>query len=303
LNPKANGGRAASRWQAVLADPRARKLGLAELPVYDGLNPGPWMEEQLQQGRSHFVACGGDGTVNLAVTAICESDLLSKGARLGAIGLGSSNDFHKPYGLAGRERIAGRPARLSFEHAAPHDVGQAVFPDATRYFAINASVGVTAEANDLFNRGPEPISLLKRRWVDGAIVASALLTFARYRNLELEVAVDAGRKRALLLTNLGVIKNRHFSGSFRYESGPAPDDGQLGVHVCEGMGRAEMLRTLASLARGRFTRTGKTSSASARAAEVTSPAGKPFAVETDGEITHATSARFEVLSRRIFLCP
>jgi diacylglycerol kinase family enzyme len=262
------------------------------------------MEEQLRAGRVNFLACGGDGTVNLAVTSIVESKALSLGgARLGAIGLGSSNDFHKPYGSLGRERIAGRPARLDFSRAAPHDLGQAIFPTGSRYFAINASVGVTAEANDLFNQSPGPISFLKRSWVDGAILASALLTFARYRNLELDVVLDSGRERTTLLTNLGVIKNRHFSGSFRYESGPRPDDGRLAVHLCEGMGRAEMLRTLASLARGKFSGLGKTSSSDAAVAEVRSPEGKLFAVETDGEITRAPSARFEVLSRRVYLCP
>lgn len=303
LNPSANGGKAAAKWRAVLADPRARELGLLGLPCFEGPEPRAWMEEQLREGRSNFLACGGDGTVNKAVSSILESPALLERARLGAIGLGSSNDFHKPYLQPTRERIAGRPARLAFGEARLHDVGCAVLEDGPRYFAINASVGVTAEANDLFNQSPAPLALLKRRWVDGAILASALLTFARYRNLELEVALDSGHRRSTLLTNLGVIKNRHFSGSFRYETGPAPDDGKLGVFLCEGMGRGEMLRTLAALARGRFLRNRKMSSATATSAEVRSLDGRKFAVETDGEIMHTSGARFEVHTRRVLLCP
>ena len=162
---------------------------------------------------------------------------------------------------------------------------------------------MTAEANAFFNRAPGGISLLKRSWVDGAILASALLTFARYRNLELEVGLDSGRARKTLLTNLGVIKSRHFSGSFRYETGPLPDDGKLGIHVCEEMGRSEMLKTLASLARGKFTGLSKTTSSEAQVAEVRSLDGTSFTVETDGEVNCTPSVRFEILSRRVQLCP
>jgi diacylglycerol kinase family enzyme len=303
LNPAANGGKAAARWRAVCAESRGRELGLQEVPCYEGLETREWMETQLKEGRTNFVACGGDGTVNLALNAILGSAALSQSARLGAIGLGSSNDFHKPQQRPERELIAGRPARLSFEQAKAHDIGRAIFPEGERYFAINASVGVTAEANAFFNRAPGGIRLLKRSWVDGAILASALVTFATFKNLELEVGLDRGRARKTFLTNLGVIKNRHFSGSFRYETGPEADDGKLGIHFCEEMGRAEMLKTLASLARGRFTGLSKTTSAEAEVAEVRSVDGKDFAIETDGEVTRAPSARFEILSRRLQLCP
>jgi diacylglycerol kinase family enzyme len=299
------------RWARVLATPLARDLGLSSLACFTGEAQGDlsrnldaWIAAELARGATNFLACGGDGTLNLALNALMRLDESARSRiKLGAIGLGSSNDFHKPNQAPERSEIAGRPARLAFDRARPHDVGCARFPQGKRYFAINASVGVTAEANDFFNHGGGGLQMLKKSWVDGAIVASALITFARYRNLLLELDFGADNSRKTLLTNLGVIKNRHFSGSFRYDQGPGPDDGLFGIHVCEKMSRGEMLKALTGLARGRFSGLKKTSSIQAPFAEVHSAADQPFAVETDGEVTRTTGVRFEILPKGISLCP
>ncbi|HUP58551.1 MAG TPA: diacylglycerol kinase family protein, partial [Bdellovibrionota bacterium] len=175
LNPRAGGGTSLRSWSEVLEDPWSRSCRLADLPRHEGDPAGiaAWMREQLARGRSRFVACGGDGTLNLVINAALSSPELREGARIGALALGSSNDFHKPFDAPSRGRVAGRAARVAFGEARPHDVGRAVFDEGSRAFAIGASVGVTAEANDLFNRGPGPVKMLKRRWVDGAILASA----------------------------------------------------------------------------------------------------------------------------------
>ena len=66
----------------------------------------------------------GSGTVNGVLNAI-----LAQGAdvTLGAIGLGSSNDFHKPF--AKDKRVGGAPVRLDASRAIRADVGRAVLTD------------------------------------------------------------------------------------------------------------------------------------------------------------------------------
>lgn len=318
LNPKSAGGKGYRKWKRLLRTPFARKLRLADLPLFDGKGCDPplqllnslveWVCFQYRTGARNFVVCGGDGTLNLAIHAalIAEGRGRIPVAHLcfGAIGLGSSNDFHKPFSSAFRKRLGQIPVRLDYSSARAHDIGILRMPmGEIRYFVVNCSLGVTAEANDFFNRAGGAFSQLKRRWVDGAILTAALITFAQYRNFRVRLETDGQASREIFLSNLGVIKNRHFSGSFRYDKGPRADDALLGVHVCESMSRIEMLKTLGALARGRFSGLPKASSSFATRVRVEALADEPFAVETDGEVTRTKRVDFEILERRMLLCP
>ncbi len=312
LNPFANAGRGLARWRRFLGSGTAEATRLGSAPIYDrvaGLED--WLAERLRSGPLDLVAVGGDGTVNLALNTLLAlrphvGRELIAGARFGAVGVGSSNDFHKPGDSPGRERTGGVATRLNFDGARGHDVGWARLRGADgtsvdRAFLINASVGLTAEGNWNFNQAGSLLRFLKRATVDGAILATAFRTLAAYRNIELRVGLDGGPARSLHLTNLGVVKNPHFSGSMRYDVDQASDDGRLGVHVCEGMGLGDKLRVFSALNRGRFTGLPKTSSV--RAARVDVEGAADFAVETDGEVTRARAVGFTVEEGGLLVCP
>jgi diacylglycerol kinase (ATP) len=307
LNPLANAGNGRKRWKSLLESETAARAGLRDAPVFDGppFNLQAWVSERLRQGARRFVAAGGDGTVHAVVNALMmapeRAGIEPEAIKLGAVGLGSSNDFQKPYLKEGREKAAGIACRLQFSQASTHDLGRATLDGVPRFFVINASIGVTAEANWQFNEARGGLGFLKRRWVDGAIVATALSAFAKYRNFDIKLAVGDEASREVSLTNLGVVKNVHFSGQMRYDLAQAPDDGLFGVHLCEGMSRLEMVKILSALSSGRFSGIPKTSSWQASRVEAASP--YLFAVETDGEVTRARQAVFENLRRELRVCP
>lgn len=312
LNPFANAGRGLARWKRFLESGGAEAARLAGAPTYDrvaGLED--WLADRLREGALDIVAVGGDGTVHLALNAILTvrsrfGRELTARARFGAVGVGSSNDFHKPFGAPGRASRGGVATRLDFDRACGHDVGWARLTGAdgssvTRAFLINASVGLTAEGNWNFNHAGPVLRFLKRATVDGAILATTVMTLAGYRDFDLRLGLDGGPVRPLRLTNLGVVKNPHFSGNMRYDVGQAPDDGRLGVRLCEGMGLGEKLRVFSALNRGRFTGLPKTSIASATRVELDGDAD--FAVETDGEVARARAVAFTVEERSLLVCP
>lgn len=330
LNPRANGGNGAKRWTALLETEAARRAGLAGAALFDGggcVDPKrvegrleAWLSERLRAGARNFVAAGGDGTVHLALNALLSRPERAESRfgeiRLGAVALGSSNDFHKPHSIAGRAEAAGLRCRLDFAGARAHDVGRVEYSAAaegtdvaggaagTRHFLINASIGVTAEANGRFNAGRGLLGPLKRYWVDGAIVATALQTFAGYRNFQVRLSIEGSGEREVALTNLGIVKNPHFSGQMRYDLPCAPDDGRFGVHLCEGMSRLEMIQVLSALSAGRFQGIPKTESVSATTVRVRAAApGRTFSLETDGEVTPVASASFKILPREVHACP
>ena len=122
LNPNAGGGTAASKWESIESRVRALvgPFDLVAAPYADTVKHK--VRKALQNGETEFIAAGGDGTVNLVMTAILENaprGIVEK-VKLGAVGLGSSNDFHKP--LDKSRMIDGIPFKLDFVATIAHDI-------------------------------------------------------------------------------------------------------------------------------------------------------------------------------------
>lgn len=315
LNSRASYGRATLRWQTIKAELEKRTGGfdLDEVGSFDGVLES--LRAALARGERVFVAAGGDGTVNLLVNAIMrvevDADATPGGAAaergsdvaLGAVGLGSSNDFHKPF--RADSFIAGVPVRIDCASARPCDIIRIDFEDHegrqdTRFAIINASLGITAEANASFNVPTGFVRAARKVSVDAAIVASVLRTLVTYHDIVCRLTIDGADVGTFSVSNLGVIKNPHFAGSFCYDTPIEPDDGKLGVNLCERLSPFEVLATLAALRKRRFRGRPKTRSWIGQRVSV--EGDRAFALETDGEVVHARRAEFGVLPKRIRCC-
>ena len=312
LNAHAHGEESRELWRRV--EPEVQSLFTVRLVETD--TAGQWagaVASAIQEGWRVFIAAGGDGTVNGLLNAIVEQ----RGTRplgeliLGAVGLGSSNDFHKPYGRV----IAGIPVKIRPEAGRRRDVCLARFRDSAgqaqaRCFLVSASIGVTAEANAFFNSADPLMVVLKKRWTSGAIFYAALRTIAICRNIPARIEVGpAGlangvpEVRDTAITNLSVLKTPYLSGSFRFDTPVERDSGLMAVNLCERMGRVVMIRALVDLLQGRFlggrNRTGRHHWMTSRLAVT---AARTAALELDGEIEWGSEVAFEVLPEKIGEC-
>jgi diacylglycerol kinase family enzyme len=299
LNPACRHGTGAARWTTVQRDVVARFD--ADLVETDAA--ARWtgsVGAALDAGVRVFIAAGGDGTVNALLNALLDArrPVPLGEVTLGAVGLGSSNDFHKPFA-----EVLGRvPVRL--RTASARDVGCALYVDEQgvehqRAFLVSASIGVTAAANAFFNDGDRLLRALKRSWVGGAIAWAALRTIARHRSLPAILRMPTG-ERNTELTNLSVMKSPWLSGSFSYDTPVEPSSGRFAINLCEHMGRWALLRTLAGLARGRFL--GRAGTHHWSEPEVEVEAARPFDLELDGEVVRARRVRFSLWPERIQVC-
>ena len=180
VNLRANAGNAAKSWRRIKPKVLAMLPNEPILKEYE--HPAEANAFLLACLEAHDINClisvGGDGTLNALLNTLLNSkEFNSSDFYLGAIGLGSSNDFMKPVCTT----INNFPARLNFKKVSGHDIGSVSFlnPEGehqTRYFIVNASLGATAEANLFFNNVNRFLKFLKK-WAKAlAILYAAIRT-------------------------------------------------------------------------------------------------------------------------------
>ena len=331
MNPLAAGGSSVRKWNQIEHIVHSITTSPGIFLLNGRASTERFIRNSLRMGETRFVAAGGDGTVNALLNELLSAATPEQRMRLqiGAIGLGSSNDFHKPFGPAGM--IGTIPGKVNFHDTACRDVGCVSFEKnggfVTRYFLVNASIGVTAEANLFFNTPGRFLRMLKRAHTPAAILFAALKTIVSYRNIRITLRRPGFPERDLSLTNLALLKSPHVSGSLCYNAAIPPDDGLLRAYLCTRMTKLELLRLLWTLSGGSLQPGGASRAGGpggddpARgAAGFTSTPGtvpkiesfelpsilvtssEPFAVEYDGEVVTTSVAQFSVLPRHLQVC-
>jgi len=243
LNDKSCGGNAANKWQTFLNNYDIKECTVLKAEDTYGEDK---ISSALSNGETDFAAAGGDGTVNFLLNKLMNlaNESQIHNLRLGAIGLGSSNDFHKPYNES--YLIDNIPYKLNFSKSELRDVGELSFQyngkRITRYFLINASIGITAEGNFLFNNPDRILKYLKRLNTNSAILYSALKTIFGYRDFKAEIRKDEGKPTKVNITNLNIIKNPNVSGDLSYGYTADYNDGKMNIHLAHDMNKFEVLQ-------------------------------------------------------------
>lgn len=305
LNGRANNGGGLRRWRESRSELEATALGSDYRVTEDGEDLGLRLQNEYARGERVFVAAGGDGTVNYLLNAIMTTaSIVPREITLGAIGLGSSNDFHKPH-CPGQRTRAGVYYRLNAAGASAHNIGQVDYQDDTgawrrRYFIINGSLGIIAHGNYLFNSDESVVKWLKSKWVMGTIWYLTLKILFSAENIPLRLTTAKGclETRA---TTLSIIIHPHFTGSLGYDCGDYSCGDTFGVALCENMGAAERLRTLLALTRARFKGLPKTRFWESPAVDI-EPAF-PTPLEMDGEVVLARKIKIRLLKGALKTCP
>lgn len=298
LNPAARGGTGGQRFARLRPDLEAR-FRIRTVPLD---RDGAWilaLRRALTGGTRRVIAAGGDGTVHALANALLDLDA-PRDTVLGALGLGSSNDYHKPV----RKRIRGVPARLDVAAATPRDLLVARWEQAgvprREAVVVSASVGLVACANARFNEGDWLLDRLKRRWPPAAIAYAALATLVRQPALRARIELPTSRWRGRL-ASLSILETPHLSGSLHYDLPAAPDDAAVTVAVIERGPRRRLVRTLIGLRRGRFD--GAPGTHHWVAPRLRVQLDEPAPLELDGELRTARAVCFHVLPRRLLACP
>ncbi|WP_320112181.1 diacylglycerol kinase family protein [Draconibacterium orientale] len=302
INGFANNGLAEKKWEHIKEEVKNRlPAGTLYIHFSETDNHISLMETLINEYQvKNFISAGGDGSINNLINTLAQvtnSEL--NPFSIGAIGLGSSNDFIKPV----KHKISGIPVRIDFENKKQVDLGMVEFTDSDtpkkQLFIVNASIGFTAQGNQLFNDNSNRIiRFLKPRSTNLAILWTITQTLLNYQNIDLEIAYDE-MQISTSVTNLSIAKNPNVSGSFCYDVDPGSDSGYLGFYLARNFKRQQIPRLLYALYRKRFSKTRNCQTALVQSVEINSE--KPVLLETDGEIIEASRFRFSVLPKALFV--
>ncbi|MDH5707304.1 MAG: diacylglycerol kinase family protein [Candidatus Aminicenantes bacterium] len=301
LNPGCHLGKGREKWQKIEPEFRSR---YREFKVDEILSPAILIDQvasAVKKGDRFFIAAGGDGTVNLLANALMSFPAAREEFTFGAVGLGGSNDYHKPF--RPESFIRGVPIKINLKNAVLCDVIRVRFQESNKHFIsqyclINASIGIVAQANALNNSRNPLIDAIRKVSVETSIVVAALMTIFTYRNIPCTLSLD--KPRQTNLTNLGVIKNPHFAGGLCYDTNIKLNDGNLGVNLCAGMNKFDAVRTMVRLYKHKFSGYPKTQSWMATKLSVSSE--KTFALEIDGEHVLTKHAEFQIIPGALRCC-
>jgi len=250
----------------------------------------------IKSDGRHFVAVGGDGTVfdlmnglfKLTQTLNVNLNTL----HLGAVCAGSSNDFHKSI----PKIPVYAKTRCQFENSFPHDLILIKNDKGTFVTSLNASIGVTANANALFNESNTFLNCIKKLNINMAILWVAIKSILLFKPIDL--VIDGTKHH---VANLGVIKSRFFAGEFSYPSILTENDGLFGVFVIPFEGKMNLLRSLEKLKsenfhliHGAFYKKVK---------NLVLQSENDFFIEINGEVFKTKNCHFEILPGALNICP
>jgi diacylglycerol kinase (ATP) len=303
LNTKAAGGKALARWEKIEPEITRRFPDAEVFATRLPSDVSRLLPCLVSRGHTHFVAAGGDGSLNQLLNAVMRlPERIRSTVTIGAIGLGSSNDFHKP--MRQDRIISGIPFNIDPASARTRDVGMlTILSNHTRirkYFLVNASIGLTAEANRLFNSKDRVLRFLKTRSTPLAILYAAVRTLCTYKDKSVSVALNGNGTTHVRLTNLAIMKSPHVSGDFEFPVRPHFTNGMFAMCLAHNMRHGERLRMLLSLLCKSLSPSRKIQIWSAPGLTIQS--SKPFSIEFDGEIMQGSRVTFSNLTNHLQVC-
>ncbi|HCY74372.1 MAG TPA: hypothetical protein DHV28_00490 [Ignavibacteriales bacterium] len=304
LNTYAAGGRAEKKWNSVkdIVIGKFSDCKIINVEEIDSLEK--IVRSAIETEDSNFIIAGGDGTVNNFVNSIMEvlNEDEIKNIKIGVAGIGSSNDFCKSFNP--ESFINNIPCKINFENTQLRDAGliryKAEGKIKEKYFLLNASIGVTAEANNLFNNPDFILKFLKKYFTKTAILYAAAKAIFTYKNYEARIIFDSFETYSFRISNLSIIKNPNISGDLSYPGEANYQNGLYDIYLAHSMNKLDLIQLLRLLSKKVFPKKDKTGYCKTSKIKVT--AMNDFLIEFDGEIISTNYAEFSILNKYLNIC-
>lgn len=304
VNTYAGGGGAEIKWERIKNAINKKFNDLKIFKIDMSSNSNSFIQDEISKNEKDFIIAGGDGTINQFINKLIDNSDKNdiKGIRIGAIGIGSSNDFHKP--IQNENLINEIPAKIDFNSCELRDVCLIKYKSGSeiqhKYFLLNASIGVTAKANNLFNNPDPVLKFFKRHFTGLAIIYAAIKTILTYKNFEAKIIFDSYETYSFDVSNLSVVKNPNISGSLSYPCMANYQNGLYDIFLTHSMNNLDLINLLRWLSNKSFPKKDKTKYC--KTSKIKVSAKSDFLIEFDGEIIKTNYAEFSILNKYLNIC-
>lgn len=260
--------------EAGLTFLRQRGFDLEEI-YHERAEEIPDTIRRLAPGVDRVIVGGGDGTLNAAAGALVET-----GLPMGILPMGTANDLARTLQIPARLDEACRVIAEGELHRI--DLGRVN----GRYFFNVASIGLAVKVTHLLT--PE----VKKRWGVFGYGRCLLKALRENQSFSAVIRYDGTvlRHRSI---QIAVGNGRHYGGGMTVAEDARIDDGRLHLYSLEPQGFWSLVRLAPALRRGEMADRENVLLLSGRTIEVVTR--RPLRVDTDGELTTRTPARFEVV--------
>jgi diacylglycerol kinase (ATP) len=290
VNPASANGKTGRRWPRIAR--AAHAAGLRGEAIFSE-RPGQLGElarEAADEGAKLLVVVGGDGTIHEVANGIAGRE----GVELALIPRGTGWDFARTHGVPKRLSDALQIAKEG--EARSFDLGWATYradgAEGSAWFANMASVGMSGAVAAKANRTTKALG------AKSSYLIALGVTFARWKNIRLRVAVD-DEKREALMEDCIVAVGRYLAGGMMILPEAEPDDGLFDVLLIGDLTKTELVRVTPKIYRG--THLPHPKGEVLRGTTVTIDADEPMPIQLDGEQPGTTPTRFRVVPSAIRL--
>lgn len=252
----------------------AHDLELIIKPVKDAQELGIVVREYHHQ-IDFVIVGGGDGTLNAVVDSLVETNL-----PLGILPLGTANDLARTLNipLAMREacNVIGNGKLKSI------DLGWVN----GKYFFNVASMGLSVDITKKLSRG------VKRRWGVLAYAITALQVISTARRFSATIKVD-NETLPVKTVQIAIGNGRYYGGGMAIANDAAIDDQRLDLYSIELQHWWQIFPLIWHLPKGEHNQLQWVRTIEGKEIEIHTY--KSYSVNTDGEITTITPAKFKVI--------
>jgi diacylglycerol kinase (ATP) len=284
VNPAAGGGRCGKRAPAVV---RILRESGVEIDVIETTKPGDATEiarREWADGRTSFIAGGGDGTTFEVVNGLFPEALESETKpAIGFMPLGTGNSFLKDYTADGAS-YAVEKIRDSVRR--PIDVIRASHTRGTIFYTNLLSIGFTANVGGFVNRHLKPLG-------EAGYGFGVVKEVAALHPRPLPFALDDGEFDTEPVTFLSFNNSKFTGGKMMIAPHADASNGLIETIVVRKMGRVELLRTFPKIFGGTHIDHPKISEH--QVATVRFALNRPLDVMVDGELITLELTHLDVL--------